>query len=215
MEAPLHSDRDDRCSFCDRLPSQVGPLTPGKQGAFICRLCAQQLYFKNRERLERPPPMSKPPPLRGNFHRFTERLRQVLLLAQEEARRFNHNFIGTEHLLLGLVREGEGVGAEVLSNLGIELSRVRSAVEPIIGRGESEPMGEIGLTPRAKKVIALAIEEASSLGHHYIGTEHLLLGLIREGEGIAANVLKSVGLSLGTVREEVVRVAGGPGRPER
>ena len=108
----------------------------------------------------------------GSFDRFTERARKVLTLAQEEAQRFNHNYIGTEHLLLGLVREGEGVAAKVLSNLGVELTKVRSAVEFIIGRGERQVMGEIGLTPRAKKVIELAVDEARRLGHHYIGTEH-------------------------------------------
>jgi hypothetical protein len=142
----------------------------------------------------------------GSFDRFTERARKVLTLAQEEAKRFDHNYIGTEHLLLGLVREGEGVAAKVLSNLGIELTKVRSAVEFIIGRGERQVMGEIGLTPRAKKVIELAVDEARRLGHHYTGTEHLLLGLIREGEGIAAGVLESLGLSLERVRDEVLRV---------
>src|SRR6266516_2106722 len=140
------------------------------------------------------------------FDRFTERARKVLTLPQEEAQRFNHNYIGTEHLLLGLVREGEGVAAKVLSNLGIELTKVRSAVEFIIGRGERQVMGEIGLTPRAKKVIELAVDEARRLGHHYIGTEHLLLGLVREGEGIAAGVLESLGVSLDKVRAEVTRI---------
>ncbi|MGH2442297.1 MAG: ATP-dependent Clp protease ATP-binding subunit [Chloroflexota bacterium] len=142
----------------------------------------------------------------GSFDRFTERARKVLTLAQEEAQRFNHNYIGTEHLLLGLVREGEGVAAKVLSNLGIELTKVRSAVEFIIGRGDRVVMGEIGLTPRAKKVIELAVDEARRLGHHYIGTEHLLLGLIREGEGIAAGVLESLGVNLEKVRSEVIKV---------
>jgi len=142
----------------------------------------------------------------GSFDRFTERARKVLTLAQEEAQRFNHNYIGTEHLLLGLVREGEGVAAKVLSNLGVELTKVRSAVEFIIGRGERQVVGEIGLTPRAKKVIELAVDEARRLGHHYIGTEHLLLGLIREGEGIAAGVLESLGVNLEKVRSEVIKV---------
>ena len=149
----------------------------------------------------------------GSFDRFTERARKVLTLAQEEAQRFNHNYIGTEHLLLGLVREGEGVAAKVLSNLGIELTKVRSAVEHIIGRGERQVMGEIGLTPRAKKVIELAVDEARRLGHHYIGTEHLLLGLIREGEGIAAGVLESLGVNLEKVRSEVVNVLTQHGDP--
>ena len=131
--------------------------------------------------------------LMDRFDKFTERARKVLTLAQEEAQRFNHNYIGTEHLLLGLVREGEGVAAHVLENLGVELNKVRSAVEFIIGRGDRPVIGEIGLTPRAKKVIELAVDEARRLNHHYIGTEHLLLGLVREGEGIAAGVLESPG----------------------
>jgi ClpA/ClpB-like protein len=130
----------------------------------------------------------------------------VLTLAQEEAQRFNHNYIGTEHLLLGLVREGDGVAARVLTNLGVRLAKVRDAVEFIIGRGEGLVVGEIGLTPRAKKVIALAVEEARRLNHHYIGTEHLLLGLVREGEGIAAGVLESLGVSLERARREVMQI---------
>jgi ATP-dependent Clp protease ATP-binding subunit ClpC len=140
------------------------------------------------------------------FDKFTERARKVLTLAQEEAQRFNHNYIGTEHLLLGLVREGDGVAARVLSNMGVQLPKVRSAVEFIIGRGETMVMGEIGLTPRAKKVIELAVDEARRLNHHYIGTEHLLLGLVREGEGIAAGVLESLGVNLEKVRAQVMQV---------
>ena len=140
------------------------------------------------------------------FDKFTERARRVLTLAQEEAQRFNHNYIGTEHLLLGLVREGDGVAAKVLSNLGVELNKVRSAVEFIIGRGDRATSGEIGLTPRAKKVIELAVDEARRLGHSYIGTEHLLLGLVREGEGIAAGVLESLGVNLERVRAETTRI---------
>ncbi len=140
------------------------------------------------------------------FDKFTERARKVLTLAQEEAQRFNHNYIGTEHLLLGLVREGEGVAAKVLANMGVELNKVRSAVEFIIGRGDRMVMGEIGLTPRAKKVIELAVDEARRLNHQYIGTEHLLLGLVREGEGIAAGVLESLGVSLDRVRAQVIHV---------
>ncbi len=140
------------------------------------------------------------------FDKFTERARRVLTLAQEEAQRFNHNYIGTEHLLLGLVREGDGVAAKVLSNLGVELNKVRSAVEFIIGRGDRSTSGEIGLTPRAKKVIELAVDEARRLNHSYIGTEHLLLGLVREGEGIAAGVLESLGVNLERVRTETQRI---------
>src|SRR5579884_3314081 len=140
------------------------------------------------------------------FDKFTERARKVLQLAQEEAQRFNHNYIGTEHLLLGLVREGEGVAAKVLANLGVDLNKVRSAVEFIIGRGDRTVTGDIGLTPRAKKVIELSVDEARRLNHHYIGTEHLLLGLVREGEGIAAGVLESLGVSLDKVRAQVIHV---------
>jgi len=140
------------------------------------------------------------------FDQFTERARQALTLAQEEATRFNHNYIGTEHLLLGLVREGEGIAAKVLTNLGVELNQVRGAVEAIIGRGDGPVTGEIGLTPRTKKVMALAVDEARRLGHHYIGTEHLLLGLIREGEGIASGVLESLGVSLEKVRTQTIQV---------
>ena len=140
------------------------------------------------------------------FDKFTDRARKVLTLAQDEAQRFNHNYIGTEHLLLGLVREGEGVAARVLENMNVELAKVRTAVEFIIGRGDRPVVGEVGLTPRAKRVIELAIEEARRLGHNYIGTEHLLLGLVREGEGIAAGVLESLGVNLDKVRHEVIRV---------
>jgi ATP-dependent Clp protease ATP-binding subunit ClpA len=140
------------------------------------------------------------------FDKFTDRARRVLTLAQEEAQRFNHNYIGTEHLLLGLIREDTGVAARVLGNLGVELNKVRSSVEFIIGRGDRAVLGEIGLTPRSKKVIELAVDEARRLNHHYIGTEHLLLGLVREGEGIASGVLESLGVNLDRVRVETTRV---------
>src|SRR5213076_81552 len=149
------------------------------------------------------------------FDKFTERARKVISLAQEEAERFQHNYIGTEHLLLGLVREGEGVAAKVLSNLGVELNKVRSAVEFIIGRGDRIVLGEIGLTPRAKKVIELAVDEARRLNHHYIGTEHLLLGLVREGEGIAAGVLESLGVNLEKVRAQVIEVLSQSNMPSQ
>ncbi len=142
----------------------------------------------------------------SRFEKFSERARRVLSLAQEEAQRFNHNYIGTEHILLGLVRETEGVAAKALSNLGIELNKVRSAVEFIIGRGDRPTPGEIGLTPRAKKVIELAVDEARRLNHHYIGTEHLLIGLMREGEGVAAGVLESLGVNLDKIRSETSRI---------
>ena len=145
------------------------------------------------------------------FDKFTDRARKVLTLAQDEAQRFNHNYIGTEHLLLGLVREGEGVAARVLENMNVELPKVRTAVEFIIGRGDRPVVGEVGLTPRAKRVIELAIDEARRLGHNYIGTEHLLLGLVREGEGIAAGVLESLGVNLDKVRLEVIRLTAGEG----
>jgi excisionase family DNA binding protein len=141
----------------------------------------------------------------GHFDKFNERAGKVLSLAQEEAQRFNHNYIGTDHLLLGLVREGDGVAAKVLNNLGVELNKVRSAVEYVIGQGDRVALGEIGLTPRAKKVLELAVDEARRLGHHYIGTEHLLLGLVREGEGIAAGVLESLGVNLEKARRETIK----------
>ena len=152
---------------------------------------------------------------RNRFDKFTERARKVLSLAQEEAQRFQHNYIGTEHLLLGLVREGEGVAAKVLGNLGVELNKVRSSVEYIIGRGDRIVLGEIGLTPRAKKVIELAVDEARRFNHHYIGTEHLLLGLVREGEGIAAGVLESLGVNLEKVRAQTIQVLGLPGESQK
>ena len=142
----------------------------------------------------------------SRFEKFSERARRVLSLAQEEAQRFNHNYISTEHILLGLVRESDGVAARVLSNLNVELNKVRSAVEFIIGRGEKTTSSEIGLTPRAKKVIELAVDEARRLNHHYIGTEHLLIALMREGEGVAAGVLESLGVSLDSVRGETSRI---------
>jgi hypothetical protein len=140
------------------------------------------------------------------FDTFTDRSRRVLTYAQDESQRFNHNYIGTEHLLLGLVREGEGVAARVLENMNVELPKVRTAVEFIMGRGDRPVVGEVGLTPRAKRVIELAIDEARRLGHNYIGTEHILIGLVREGEGIAAGVLESLDVRLDRVRHEVIRV---------
>jgi len=142
----------------------------------------------------------------GSFDRFTERARTVLTLAENEAQRFNHTQIGPEHLLLGLIAEGEGVAAKVLSNLGVELTKVRRAVELIIGRSERPTTGEIGLTPQGKKVIELAVDEARRLGHHYIGTEHLLLGLVRQGGSTAAGVLESLGVNLEKARSEVIRI---------
>jgi len=142
----------------------------------------------------------------SRFEKFSERARRVLTLAQEEAQHLNHSYIGTEHILLGLLREEEGVAAKVLTNLNVGLGKVRSGVEFIIGHGEKPPSGEIGLTPRAKRVIELAIDEARNLGHNYIGTEHLLLGLLHEGGGVAAGVLDSFGITLEQVRAETTRV---------
>jgi ATP-dependent Clp protease ATP-binding subunit ClpC len=142
----------------------------------------------------------------SRFEKFSERARRVLTLAQEEAQGLNHSYIGTEHILLGLVREEEGAAAKVLTNLGIGLGKVRTSVEFVIGHGEKTSSGETGLTPRARRVIELAIDEARRLGHGYIGTEHLLLGLLREGEGVAAGVLDSFGITLERARTEVERV---------
>lgn len=149
--------------------------------------------------------------MNDKFEKFTERARKVLSFAQDEAQQFKHNYIGTEHLLLGLVREGDGVAAKALRNLGVELSEVRRQVEFIVGHGERLVLGEIGMTPRAKKVMELAVDEARRMNHHYVGTEHLLLGLIREGEGIAAGVLVSLGITLEQARNEVLRIIGQPG----
>ena len=143
------------------------------------------------------------------FERFTDRARRVVVLAQEEARLLNHSYIGTEHILLGLIHEGEGVAAKALESLGISLEAVRSQVEEIIGQGGSSPSGHIPFTPRAKKVLELSLREALQLGHNYIGTEHILLGLIREGEGVAAQVLVKLGADLSRVRQQVIQLLSG------
>ncbi|TMR08094.1 AAA family ATPase, partial [Nonomuraea turkmeniaca] len=143
------------------------------------------------------------------FERFTDRARRVVVLAQEEARMLNHNYIGTEHILLGLIHEGEGVAAKALESLGISLEGVRQQVEEIIGQGQSAPSGHIPFTPRAKKVLELSLREALQLGHNYIGTEHILLGLIREGEGVAAQVLVKLGADLNRVRQQVIQLLHG------
>ena len=143
------------------------------------------------------------------FERFTDRARRVVVLAQEEARMLNHNYIGTEHILLGLIHEGEGVAAKALEALGISLEAVRSQVEEIIGQGQQAPSGHIPFTPRAKKVLELSLREALQLGHNYIGTEHILLGLIREGEGVAAQVLVKLGADLNRVRQQVIQLLSG------
>src|SRR5437867_5692837 len=143
----------------------------------------------------------------GPFDRFNDRAKRVLALAQDEAIRFNHNYIGTEHLLLGLVREGEGVAAQVLTALRVDLAKVRTALEFIVGRGDAATSpSEITLSPRTKKVIELAIDEARKLGHSQVGTEHLLLGLVREGEGIASGILESLGVSMARVRAKVLEL---------
>ncbi|MDQ7820044.1 MAG: ATP-dependent Clp protease ATP-binding subunit [Armatimonadota bacterium] len=145
------------------------------------------------------------------FERFTERARRVIILAQEEAKRLNHSAVGTEHILLGIIREGEGVASKVLESLNISPERVRAEIESAIGRGERAPYEEVAFTPRAKKVLELALDEARRLGHNYIGTEHLLLGLIREGEGVAARVLEAMGADLERVRAQVVYLLGEEG----
>ena len=148
----------------------------------------------------------------SRFEKFSEKARKVLSLAQEEAQRFNHNYIGTEHILLGLVKESDGAAARILVSLSLELNKVRSAVEFIIGRGERRPTpGEIGLTPRAKKVIELAVDEARRLNQQFIGTEHLLIGIMREGEGVASGVLESLGLNLDKIRSEATRISSQTG----
>jgi ATP-dependent Clp protease ATP-binding subunit ClpC len=143
------------------------------------------------------------------FERFTERARKVVFLAQQEAARLGHNVVGTEHLLLGLVAEGEGIAAKALEVLNIDLKTIRAEVERIIGSGEANPFGEIPFTPRAKRVLELAVEEGRQMGHNYVGTEHILLGLIREGEGVAAQVLRNLGAELDTVRKQVTGLLGG------
>jgi len=143
------------------------------------------------------------------FERFTDRARRVVVLAQEEARLLNHNYIGTEHLMLGLIHEGEGVAAQALTRLGVSLEAVRAEVEEIIGRGVEQPGGHIPFTPRAKKVLELSLREALELGHNYIGTEHILLGLLREGQGVGAQVLVKLGADRDRVRRQVVQLLSG------
>jgi ATP-dependent Clp protease ATP-binding subunit ClpC len=143
------------------------------------------------------------------FERFTDRARRVMVLAQEEARLLNHNYIGTEHLLLGLIHEGEGVAAQALESLGVSLPTVRQHVEETIGRGQQALSGRIPFTPRAKKVLELSRREALAMGHNYVGTEHILLGLLREGDGVAAQVLVRMGADLNRVRQQVIRILSG------
>ena len=143
------------------------------------------------------------------FERFTDRARRVVVLAQEEARMLSHNYIGTEHILLGLIHEGDGVAAKALEQLGISLDAVRAQVQDMIGTGSQQTKGHIPFTPRAKKVLELSLREALQLGHSYIGTEHILLGLIREGEGVAAQVLQKLGADLNRVRQQVIQLLSG------
>ena len=143
------------------------------------------------------------------FERFSDRARRVIVLAQEEARMLNHNYIGTEHILLGLIHESEGVAAKALESLGISLDAVRQQVEEIIGQGQQAPSGHIPFTPRAKKVLELSLRESLQLGHGYIGTEHILLGLLREGDGVAAQVLVKLGADLNRVRQQVIQLLHG------
>jgi ATP-dependent Clp protease ATP-binding subunit ClpC len=140
------------------------------------------------------------------FERFTDRARRVVVMAQEEARTLNHNFVGTEHILLGLLREGEGIAARALESLGISLDAVRQRVEEIIGHGEHRPPGAIPFTPGAKRTLELSLTEAVQLGHEYVGTEHILLGLLREGQGVAAQVLVKLGADLDRVRQQVTQL---------
>src|ERR671937_2378283 len=159
------------------------------------------------------PPSLGPRPRKSSpvFERFTERARQVVVLAQEEARILKHNYIGTEHILLGLLREEEGLAARVLESLDITVERVRAQVVRIVGSGEEVTSGQIPFTPRAKKVLELALREALSLGHNYIGTEHILLGLVRENEGVAARILLDFDADSEKIRNEVIRMLSGPG----
>ena len=144
------------------------------------------------------------------FERFTERARQVVVLAQEEARALRHNYIGTEHLLLGLLREEQGIGARVLESLGATLDGVRAQVAEIVGQGEDVVGGQLPFAPRGKRVLDLALREALAMGHNWIGTEHVLLGLVRENDGVAMQILLDRGLSADRIRDEVVRMLGGP-----
>ncbi len=149
--------------------------------------------------------------------RFTDRARQVIVLAQEEARMLDHNYVGTEHILLGLLRESEGIAAKALTSRGISLDAVRQQVEEIIGRGSQPPSasGHIPFTPRAKKVLELSLREALQLGHDYIGTEHILLGLIREGDGVAAHILDESGVDLNQARQQVIGLLTGRSAEDR
>jgi ATP-dependent Clp protease ATP-binding subunit ClpA len=208
----------------------IAELTAGRLGAGdVADWLTPRLtpLLRPIERVDREPACAKEAPMRrwlslvsvgfgtrrkqptGMFQRFTDRARRVVHLAQDEARVLNHNYIGTEHLLLGLLGEGDGVAAKALASLGISLEAVRAKVEEIIGQGQTMPAGPIPFTPRTKKVLELSLREALRLGHNYVGTEHLLLGLLREGEGVAAQVLVTLGAGLSRVRERVLALLTG------
>ncbi|MBU2567719.1 MAG: AAA family ATPase, partial [Elusimicrobia bacterium] len=148
------------------------------------------------------------------MNKFTDRAQKVILIAQEEAKRLNHDYVGTEHLLLGLVSIGEGVAAQVMDNMGVDLKKLRNEVEKIVGTGDNVMLlGEIPFSPRAKKVLELAVDEAANMGHYYVGTEHLLLGLIKEEDGIAARVIENMGVKITDVRQEIIELLGEPTKP--
>jgi prophage maintenance system killer protein len=187
----------------------AGTLTAADAAAWLSPLLFPLPGNGPRTR-ERPMPRLLPGRAkRRGFHRYTGRARRVVVLAQEDARALKHNYIGTEHILLGLVHEGEGVAAKALESLGISLEGVRQQVEEIIGQGQQAPSGHIPFTPRAKKVLELSLREALRLGHNYVGTEHLLLALIREGHGVAAQVLERLGADLNRVRQQVIQLLAG------
>jgi Clp amino terminal domain, pathogenicity island component len=187
----LTGERGPANPRCPEETQRSAPLGPfGPAGSHLSLTC--QHWLGGRRRVV--------------FERFTDRARRVVVLAQEEAGMLNHNYIGTEHILLGLIREGEGIAARALESLGISLETVRQQVEAIIGQGQQAPAGHIPFTPRAKRVLELSLREALQLGHNYIGTEHILLGLIREGEGIATQVLVRLGADLIRVREQVIQL---------
>ena len=212
-----HSGESTRCSFCGKGQDQVHKLVAGP-GVFICdqciRLCNEALESDAlvRSWIERDGATAEQRyagPVEGPmypFERFTERAKKVLTLAQEEAERSHHSYIGTEHLLLGLLREGEGLAAKVLNNLGVEIGSVRQTIESVLGRNERTVIQQIIPTSRVKKVIEISFDEARRMGHNYVGTEHILLGLLMEGEGIAAHVLSDLGATLDRVRSEIERL---------
>jgi prophage maintenance system killer protein len=200
MVAELAAGTLDTRDVAAWLRPRLRPLEPAAPGA---KETPMQRWRPLAEKLKLATMRTQP---KGMFQRFTDRARRAVHLAQEEARLLRHNYVGTEHLLLGLLYEGEGIAAQALGSLGISLEAVRSQVEEIIGRGPTTPTGHIPFTPRAKKVLELSLREALQLGHNYIGTEHLLLGLLREGEGVAAQVLASFHADHARLREQVLRL---------